>query len=191
MSDISTDEQIAELERLHGAATPGELRGHGHYLSHVKNKSIDYTVEHLDEIGQIVKHYPGGTYFSPYQAIPFARREDSMWLAAIHNAFPAILRRLREADTDARNERAMALNAFAHIRDGGDPALVGHPDGSPFGDALREMLATRDARQRKLGAAEVWEQIARIGDSVTDLAIRVTANYAKEQAAAARQKAGE
>lgn len=110
MTDILTDEQIAELERLHGAATPGELRGHGHYLSHVKNKRIDYTVEHLDEIGQIVKHYPGGTYFSPYQAIPFARREDSMWLAAIHNAFPALLRRLREAERE--RDKACKENDF-------------------------------------------------------------------------------
>lgn len=51
-----------------------------------------------------------------------------------------------------RHEREMTLTAFAHVRGGGDPALIGHPNGSVFGDALRGMLAARDAKQRREGA---------------------------------------
>jgi hypothetical protein len=144
-----TDAELAEVKRRHAAATPGKLRAVGYRLSHEANREIHQTVFHLDEIGQI------GT--GPYQAIPFARREDAEWHAALHNAFPGLLARLEAADIELqgwRHERAMTLTAFAHVRDGGDAALIGHPNGSVFGDALRDMIAARDAQQRREGVLE-------------------------------------
>lgn len=79
------------LDALHAAATPGKLRGIGQYLSHEGNTRIEYTVEHLDELGQETYF----SYYGPYQAIPFARSEDAEWHAALHNAYPAIAAELR------------------------------------------------------------------------------------------------
>lgn len=85
------DAALAELDRLHAAATPGELQARGFRLSHTANRRIDFSVEHLDEIGQL------GT--GPYQAIPFARREDAEWHAALHNAYLPLRQRLTDAES--------------------------------------------------------------------------------------------
>ena len=52
---------------------------------------------------------------------------------------------------------------------------------------LAAWLAARDAKQRREGAAEVWDQIAKIGRSVTDQFIHLTAAYAEEQAQRLRE----
>jgi hypothetical protein len=81
---------------------------------------------------------------------------------AAYNAFPDILEYVRRLESELqgwRHEREMTLTAFAHVRDGGNPALIGHPNGSVFGNALREMLA----QQRREGAAEWLEKAAREG----------------------------
>lgn len=64
----------------------------------------------------------------------FDWERDALLYATAVNALPALLAEVRElrercdtAERDAANERALAINAFAHIQDGGDPALVGHP----------------------------------------------------------------
>lgn len=80
---------LEKLDALHAAATPGELQSAGHRLSHSKNTSIHLSIEHIDEIGQ-------PRYWTPYQAIPFARQEDATWHAALHNAYPALSKELRE-----------------------------------------------------------------------------------------------
>lgn len=94
-----------------------------------------------------------------WSTFEYPAKEAGPALCAIHNAFPAILEYVRGLEIELqgwRHERAMTLTAFAHVRDGGDPALIGHPNGSVFGDALRDMLA----QQRREGAAEELERLA-------------------------------
>lgn len=55
--------------------------------------------------------------------------------------------------------------------------------------AEAETQMVRDARLKNEGAAEVWDQIAKIGGMVTEKAIRVTVEYAENQAAELRRKA--
>lgn len=47
-------------------------------------------------------------------------------------------------------------------------------------------LAKRDSKLKAEGAATAWDKIAEIGEGVTEKAIRVTAQYAREQAARER-----
>lgn len=133
------DDQLAEVKRLHAAATKGKLRAVGYRLSHEANREIGQTVFHLDEIGQI------GT--GPYQAIPFARREDAEWHAALHNASGPILARLEAAE----RERDRWKIAYAE----------------EFSGQTRQAA---DAQQRREGAAEAWDIVAERSKLVGDAA---------------------
>jgi len=149
-----------ELRALHAAATPGELQAVGYRLSHVKNRNIDFTVEHLDEIGQI------GT--GPYQAIPFARREDAAWLAAAHNNLIRIVDRLERAELER--------DAMAHALD---------VSGFDLGNA-QSWLDARDKRMQALGAAKTWMLVKAYAHGRND---DVLARHADEQAARLRGEA--
>ena len=147
-TDPITDERLAELDRLRAEATPGELQSRGYRLSHTANRRIDYSVEHVDEIGQI------GT--GPYQAIPFARVEDAKWHAAVHNAYPALRARLAEAEREREERRIQAGRAQEALRFlmNGLPANDAVWAAYGNADSARAWLAARDAQQRREGAAE-------------------------------------
>jgi len=175
-----TAEKIAELKRLWAAATPGELQARGFRLSHTANRRIDLNVEHLDEIGQI------GT--GPYQAIPFARREDAEWHAALHNAFPDLIAALEAAEAERDERTTMAARAQEAMRYllNGLPATDAIWAAYGNADSARAWLAARDARLKAEGAAE-WLECHRNDDW---LAVDQRERFDRE-AAELRREAGE
>ena len=73
--------------------------------------------------------------------------ENLTAIALACNNFHALVEELlaRRSELEAwKHEREMTLAAFRYIAEGGDPLLIGHPNGSEFGNALREMLSARD-----------------------------------------------
>lgn len=79
-----TDAELAELKRLEAAATPGEWetipRGSG---------LMGYDV---DQVGDEGIGIPNGTRGM------FERKEDADSIAALHNAFPALVARIEAAE---------------------------------------------------------------------------------------------
>ena len=107
-----TDAELAELKRLEAAATPGEWetipRGSG---------LMGYDV---DQVGDEGIGIPNGTRGM------FERKEDADSIAALHNAFPALVARieaaegllaeaLADAELDYRNDELPSV--FGRIKD--------------------------------------------------------------------------
>ena len=92
-------------------------------------------------------------------------QEEVLFAEACKLSLPALLDELEAAREELqgwRHERAMTIEAFRLIQNGLDPKLIGHPNGSEFGDALRAMLDARDRRMKLIGAAEELERLARV-----------------------------
>lgn len=115
MSDILTDEQLAALERLHGAAGLGEMSS-----THIISPEYQFAA---NLCAKLPKHGPDG---APYP-VAMTYKEWCDWLAALHNHFPALLRRLREAETklaQLRNDIATMLTALDARADAAEAAIV-------------------------------------------------------------------
>ncbi len=108
--DKLTDEQIEMGLELEAKATPGQLHAHGGYLS--VRRDIALNIEHLDELGQRRATGRSGTWYGPYQAVPFARFEDCELLAFARNHIGPALTELRElrAEVARLKEKPMKLS---------------------------------------------------------------------------------
>ena len=93
-----TNDQLAELKRLHGAATSGDF-------------TIDRYHTLLDADGELVLFTGIQTPMTNGDRQDQARANMAEY-AALHNAFPFLIARLEqvEADLDAANERAAKEN---------------------------------------------------------------------------------
>lgn len=199
MSDILNDGQLAELERLHAAATPPpwEYDGMHNEICTPKDK---------DEYWLII---------SECRSAPDQELKDDLGhgidanfasIAALHNHFPALLRRMREAERErdeAEQEvEELKTNADEYEKDctkalfaiANESGYEWDEDGATADELLEYVTETlrdlreqvqalrqrcevmksleglsldeiaarqivRDARQRKLGAAEELEQL--------------------------------
>lgn len=79
-------DKLARAREVIAKATPGPLGAAGGYLTARNPEGVSFSrsIFHLREIGQ-----DRGS--SPFQAIPFARREDAAKAALAWNALPALL----------------------------------------------------------------------------------------------------
>jgi len=133
-------------------------------------------------------------------------------LCAMHNAFGPILARLEAAERERDNLEAELEEArenangfekdcktalvtlatrlgFEWDGDGATADTLLEHVMETVDEAKRRMsgITERDAKQRREGAAQVWDQIASIGRQVTDQFIHLTATYAEERAQKLRE----
>jgi len=151
----ATDAQIAELEALHAAATPGN------WAVCLGSVTIEENFRIVEELGQF-----GGP----------SRIDNALACAFLHNAFPGLLARLREAEREreelrervATSERASKAAVIVAAR--AQEACRFMMSGLPLtgtveaayqcAESAGKWLSARDVRQKKLGAAEWLENNA-------------------------------
>lgn len=133
-----TDAELAEVKRLYAAATPGEWR-------------MFYGGEPLliGVSGELVAdmEYP----------------RDAEAVIALHNAFDPLLARLEAAERERDERTTMAARAQEALRYVMNGLPTNDAVWSAYGnaDSARAWLAARDAQQRREGAIEALEDIAR------------------------------
>lgn len=164
-----TDAELADVKRLHAAATPGEWR-------------MFYGGEPL-LIGSSGERVADMEY-----------PRDAEAVTALRNAFGPLIARLEAAEREQQRVHELAnrlLDAnnglIDTIRKLDPEALCDWHDSIGGDEYLQRWLAARDAQQRREGAAEVWDQISKITAHVTDGFIRVSKGYAEEQAESLRE----
>ena len=163
------DAELAEVKRLHAAATPGEWR-------------MFYGGEPL-LIGSSGERVADMEY-----------PRDAEAVTALRNAFGPLIARLEAAEREQQRVHELAnrlLDAnnglIDTIRKLDPEALCDWHDSIGGDEYLQRWLAARDAQHRREGAAEVWDQISKITAHVTDGFIRVSKGYAEEQAESLRE----
>ncbi len=132
---MSLTEKLAALDSLHAAATNGEW-----YAS--PDGFIDVPVSRT----------------KAKQVCRAEKQNDAEYIAAAHNALPALLDELEEA-REAVSEES---NRWVSVIRGIDPeALCDFHDENGSQEYLKAWLAARDARMKREGAAEALEEIAK------------------------------
>jgi hypothetical protein len=147
-------EKLEELERRHAVATPGPWEA---------RMDIHCVCGSCEVTENIVCDPPLAERSMEYWSA------NAEWIAAIHNAFPAILEYVQALD----GERETAVDAEAGhwigiIRNLDPENLCDVFDGKGVEENLRQWLAARDAQQRREGAAEALLELAngRFGDGL-------------------------
>lgn len=173
------DSELAELRRLHAAATPGEWRAEQEaefdedgYTGEIENHLIVgplytqiYNGEEIPNVRDVVCAV-GLSAHTKHGA-------NKKAIIALHNAFPAILARLEAAERE--REEARKENDFMRLRLAeSDKACVycalpkgemgacasGFPGCARADDLFHcDELTRRDAQQRREGAAEAYEEM--------------------------------
>lgn len=146
-----TDAELAEVKRLHAAATPGE------WQAQTYSNYAGWSVWAPDGAGCIAERwYPTGTQ----DEIP----RNDLWIVASHNAFGPLIARLEAAERERdelREELAYIKQQLEWVEENGDTyqksALMDFIRRTIHGishtAAMKEALAARDAQQRREGAA--------------------------------------
>lgn len=146
------DLDLDELKKLHAAATQGD------WESTTYSNYAGWSVWAPNGSGCIAERwYPVGTE----DEIP----RNDLWIAASHNAFPALIKRLEAAEAERDERVTMAARAQEALRYvlNGLPATDAVWAAYGNADSARAWLTARDARMKREGAAEWLENAAREG----------------------------
>ena len=132
-SDL-TAEKIAELKRLWAAATPGEWVGELH----------DLHDGFIDDKGYVRLETPVS------EMVGYAKVQDVVFAAALHNAFPELIAALEAATAERDAYKRQCDSLVADI----------------YAEAETQMA--RDARMKAEGAIEILERLAgKVGHQYT------------------------
>lgn len=169
------DAALAELDRLYAAATPGEWQ----FAMYCKPdgteiKTVEDVAETLAFAGRIspraelfgVSVDDGKDICMTGNGPTSHVNADS--IAALHNAYPALRQRLADAERE-RNERvtmaARAQEAMRYMMNGlpaNDAVWAAYGNA----DSARAWLAARDARMKREGAVEAFNEMRRQAEEV-------------------------
>ena len=153
-----TAEKIAELKRLWAAATPGEWVGELH----------DLHDGFIDDKGYVRLETPVS------EMVGYAKVQDVVFAAEIHNAFPSLIAALEAAEEERdalQEESAYVKHQLEWVEENGDTytksALMDFIrrtlNAINHTSEIKEAVAARDARLKNEGAAEWLENAAREG----------------------------
>lgn len=177
------DAALAELDRLHAAATPGEWRpdvpAWNKHRRNCKTAISSPTGTVLNTVTPKVLR-DGVIGYRPPEECKIAQ-----YIAALHNAYPALRQRL----LDAESRLAEAEREIEFLRSAGEAEvnfwvnvirsldtenLCDFFDGEGAKEELQRWLAARDAKQRREGAAEWLEKFVAIAAGLsTPVTLRI------------------
>lgn len=163
------DAELAEVRRMHAAATDGEWRG-TYYCKPdgTEIKTVDDVVETLAYSGRI----------SPLTELFGVSIEDGKdicmtgngptsqanagFIAVLHNSFGPLLARLEAAERERDERMTMAARAQEALRYVMNGLPANDAVWAAYGnaDSARAWLAARDAQQLRAGAAKALDEFA-------------------------------
>lgn len=151
---MTTTDNLDELLRLHGDATPGTW--------HVND--FDDAADEVERYQVQTDHRPKGSFgglvlgaFDAEEMLPRQAQANAEFCAAAHNALPGLIERVRRAEAAVETLRADASASFAKV---GDIEVRNTRDACKLEAIIAERDALREvARLSQRVASEDWSEL--------------------------------